>query len=98
LASFLIFRWLRSGSSQETGSDLVYHGEKGKKRGTMSFWDYHQSKEIVHFGYSFYDLIMAAMRQADSNNIEKLKAAFPEVYRELLVRYRAPGGKLEGEK
>ena len=34
------------------------------------------------------------MRQADSDNITKLRHAFPEVYEELDKRYHAPGGRL----
>jgi len=42
----------------------------------------------------FYALIMAAMRGADTDNLDKLRAAFPEVYRELRERYNAPGGQI----
>jgi len=37
---------------------------------------------------------MAAMRQADSPNTDKLKRAWPEVWKELFARYHAPGGAL----
>jgi hypothetical protein len=40
---------------------------------------------------------MAAMRKADSFNIERLRVAFPETYRELTARYNAPGGRLPGD-
>lgn len=46
---------------------------------------------------SFHTLIMAAMRRADSDNVEKLKAAFPETWDELRARYNAPGGVLPHE-
>jgi len=46
----------------------------------------------------FYALLMAAMREADSMNIKKLKAAFPDTWTELKARYNAPGGRLEGEE
>ncbi len=45
----------------------------------------------------FYALIMAAMRRADSDNVEKLKRMFPETWSELFDRYHAPGGVLPGE-
>ena len=64
----------------------------------MSYYDYIQSQEITAKGYYFYALIMAAMRQADSDNIEKLKSIFPDVYTELKTRYNAPGGLLPGER
>jgi hypothetical protein len=41
---------------------------------------------------------MAAMRQADSDNIVRLRVAFPEVYDELHKRYGAPGGILPTDK
>ena len=64
----------------------------------MSLYDYRESIEIYAKNYQFYALIMAAMRGADSDNIEKLKEAFPEVHKELTARYWAPGGLLESEK
>lgn len=64
----------------------------------MSLYDYKKSQEIDAQQYPFYALIMAAMRQADSNNIEKLKEAWPDVWHELRTRYNAPGGFLPGER
>ncbi len=64
----------------------------------MSLYDYRQSIEIVSEGYTFHALIMAAMRQADSDNIELLRKAFPKVHEELTQRYHAPNGLLSGER
>jgi hypothetical protein len=58
----------------------------------MSLHDYKESRDIYGKGFSFYALIMAAMRSADSKNLAKLQAAFPEVWTELEARYNAPGG------
>jgi len=63
----------------------------------MSLYDYQQGLKIAIHDYPFYALIQAAMRQADSDNIEKLKIAFPEVWGELQTRYNRPGGVLKGE-
>ena len=63
----------------------------------MSLYDYDASCRIARECYPFYALLMAAMRQADSDNIEKLKAAWPEVCDEFTARYHAPGGFLAGE-
>ena len=63
----------------------------------MSFFDYKASQEIAMRDYPFFALIMAAMRQADTDNLIKLQAAFPEVWREILARYNAPGGGLESD-
>jgi hypothetical protein len=58
----------------------------------MTYYDYKKSQEIEAKGYPFYALVMACMRQADTDNIEKLKYAFPSVHAELAERYNAPGG------
>ena len=63
----------------------------------MSYFDYEMSKQISIERPPFYALIMAAMRQADSTNLSRLRAAFPEVWDELYERYNAPGGLLPGE-
>ena len=63
----------------------------------MSKYDYEQGKIIVMNDYPFYALIQAAMRQADSDNIIKLKKAFPHVWLELEARYHAPNGDLPGD-
>ena len=63
----------------------------------MSYHDYIKSTEIACEDYPFYSLIMSAMRQADSDNIELLKEAFPSVWAELKLRYHSPGGLLPDE-
>ena len=60
----------------------------------MTRHEYEESRTISAKGYSFYALVMACMRQADTRNYERLRAAFPEVSRELQARYVAPGGVL----
>ena len=63
----------------------------------MSYADYQFSKTITMEDYPFYSLIMAAMRQADTDNLDKLKRAWPAVWDELNGRYNAPGGLLPDE-
>lgn len=63
----------------------------------MSLYDYRESIRIGIGDPGFCSLIMAAMRKADSDNIERLKAAFPEVWKELKARYNAPGGIVSGD-
>ncbi len=54
---------------------------------------------ITHYvGNPFYALLMAAARQADTNNLEKLKYWWPDEINELQARVNAPGGLLPGEK
>jgi hypothetical protein len=63
----------------------------------MSLYDYKVSEELSKQDQPFYALLMALMRKADSDNLFKLQRLFPETWRELLARYHAPGGRLEGE-
>lgn len=63
----------------------------------MSYYDYIAGRTIAAESYPFYGLIQAAMRRADTENLEKLKLAFPSTYEELMQRYDAPGGLLEEE-
>lgn len=63
----------------------------------MSIYDYQVSKEISAQGYPFYALVMAAMRQADTDNAAALQLVFPQTWEELAARYNAPGGLLPGE-
>jgi hypothetical protein len=63
----------------------------------MSRDDYVHSQDIAAQGYPFYALIMAAMRKADTDNLEKLRRAFPATHDELVQRYSAPAGYLPHE-
>lgn len=62
------------------------------------YYNYRESLEIARNDYSFDSLIMAAMRKADSDNIELLKKAFPDIFTELKARYNAPGGFLSEQE
>lgn len=64
----------------------------------MSYHDYCESRHIEAKGYPFYALLMAAMRQADTDNLLRLQLAWPEVWAELQARYDAPGGLLASER
>ena len=63
----------------------------------MSAYDYQVSREIADRDEPFYALLMAAMRRADTKNLEKLQSVFPRVWEELQDRYDAPGGILESD-
>ena len=63
----------------------------------MSYNDYEWSKKIALMQPPFYGIIMAAMRNADTDNLAALQQAFPHVWDELVERYRVPGGFLFGE-
>jgi len=63
----------------------------------MSYYEYRVSQRLELEGYSFYTIIMAAMRQADTDNLELLKEAFPGMWQELQDRYNLPGGVYPGE-
>jgi len=64
----------------------------------MSLYEYEESKVVGQSDPSFYALIMAAMRKADSDNASRLRAVWPDVWKELQERYNAPGGVLPGEE
>lgn len=63
----------------------------------MSYHDYIRGREISTKDYPFYALIQVAMRQADTNNLEKLKSLFPGTFKELQIRYNSPKGLLLDE-
>lgn len=63
----------------------------------MSLYDYDVSRQVGILDYPFYALIMAAMRQADTENLAKLREAFPATWDELNARYNAPGGQLDSD-
>lgn len=44
----------------------------------MSLYDYQAAQQIKVQGYPFYALVMAAMYKADTDNMERLTAAFPD--------------------
>jgi len=63
----------------------------------MSYQTYRTAAKIAAEDYPFYSLIQAAMRQADTTNLDHLKNAWPHVWEELQARYNAPGGYLAGD-
>lgn len=63
----------------------------------MSHFDYQASKQIVSQDHPFYALIMAAYRQADTQNAALIEAAWPDVVVEIHARYNAPGGHLPSD-
>lgn len=63
----------------------------------MSLHEYQVSQRISANDPPFYALIMAAFRKADTDNLGKLRCAFPVEWIEFEMRYHAPGGLLEGE-
>lgn len=63
----------------------------------MSLYDFKISQDISKEDPPFYSLIMAAIRKADTPNLEKFKYLFPEVVEEFTQRYNAPGGKLPND-
>lgn len=63
----------------------------------MSLHDYREAQEINSKDYGFYGLLMAVMYKADTENTEKLKEGWPEIYDELYRRYHSPGGFLDDE-
>ena len=62
----------------------------------MSFFDYRTSAQMGEA--SFYALIMAAYRRADSKNAALIQAAWPDVVTEVRERYNLPGGMYPHEQ
>jgi hypothetical protein len=63
----------------------------------MSLHSYEVSLELAKDDPPFSALIMAAMRKADTQNIARLRLAFPEICSELDERYWTPGGLIASE-
>ena len=57
-----------------------------------SYHDYYVSMRIASECYPFYALLCALFRQADSDNVVKLRAAFPDEMAMFEERYNNPGG------
>ncbi len=64
----------------------------------MSYHEYLAAKQLLSDDPPFYALIMAAIHRADTENTEKLKQAWPDVWAETYARYHASGGLLENEQ
>lgn len=60
----------------------------------MSIVDFKEAQTISQ-GLNFRAMIMAAMMKGDSQNREKLRAAFPEIFEELKRRQAVAGGYLD---
>lgn len=63
----------------------------------MSLHEYKVSQHISAQDHPFYALLMACFRKADSDNLEKLRRAYPETWHEFQERHHAPGGRLDEE-
>ncbi len=61
-------------------------------------YDYRESARIAANDPPFYALIMAAMRKADSLNLCKLQAAWPEAWAALHELYHTPGALTDEPK
>jgi hypothetical protein len=67
------------------------------RRCVVSLYDYEVSRQLAELRAPFYALLMAAFREADTHNLQRLAAAFPAVHAEVQARYDAPGGMLPDE-
>ena len=55
----------------------------------MGLHSYHYSRKLANLDPPFESLIFAAIRKADSVNMERLEASFPELVAEMKLRYNA---------
>jgi hypothetical protein len=60
----------------------------------MGLHEYLYSKTLDRYDSPFYALLFQLMRRADTDNIEKIRQAWPEKYEEFSRRYHAKGGVL----
>lgn len=63
----------------------------------MSNHDFVASYDVYINDYPFNALIMAAIRQADDDEQRRLRAAFPDVFDELVQRWNASLAKMKEE-
>jgi hypothetical protein len=61
----------------------------------LNQYEYRKSLEISAYGYPFYALLAALMRDADTDNLEKLRSAFPGIYESLVRWTKTPGAYLD---
>jgi len=87
---FFVLRFLCAAFSPKS----VKRTEAAMAKGHL-YREYREFQEREPRG--FYATLMLAMDRADTQNLAKLKAAFPEVYEEMRARYNAPGGILPGD-
>jgi len=52
--------------------------------------EYKESLRLAIGEFPFYAIVAAAMRQADTDNLKKLKAAFPGIWESLLEWVHKP--------
>ena len=66
----------------------------------MSLYDYKVGQHVVtEYGDDeFYGLVQALMRLADTDNLQRLKIDWPDVWDDLQRRYNAPDGILPDEE
>jgi len=57
----------------------------------LSIFDYRTSLDLELRGAPFYAIIAVAMRQADSDNIRRLRLMWPEIYEDLQAWRNTPG-------
>jgi hypothetical protein len=58
----------------------------------LSLHEYQESRTISAQGYSFYALVAALFRDADTDNLEKLKITFPGIWESFYRRYNSGFG------
>lgn len=63
----------------------------------MSYHEYRLSQLLEKEELPLATLIMVALKKADDESAEKLKKAFPDIWKDLRTREKAKGGKLAGE-
>ena len=63
----------------------------------MSRYDYQASLEVSSEDPPFGALVMALMRKADMMNQVRIRAAWPEIWKEFRERCDSPGGLIDAD-
>jgi hypothetical protein len=64
----------------------------------VSRHDYLTSSTLENHGHTYTTLIMTAMRQApDTQDLDLLRDAYPDIWAELMARFHHVSGYLPGE-
>jgi len=58
----------------------------------LTLEEYRESQEVSAQGYSFYALLAALFRDADTDNLAKLKRAWPDIWDSFQRRFGASYG------
>ena len=69
-----------------------------RKCGLFEYMNSIQLMAKLNYQLSFYELLALMVRCADSDNMARIEACWPDFVESLQERYNAPGGALNAEE